>query len=240
MQRKIHGQIALYKQLFRDNRDFFRIVRVTKVEVATDGSGTMLQCETVTDGLECFVSLSWDPALQSPVNEMDLWLVAFINGDLNNGIAIHRLYNMKDKQHPKGVMEDWTILSSREKKKVGVSNDHMATMTESAVLGPSLVVWLLKLTEQIKSIADDLESVKNTYNRHNHNYIDTIGGPSVPVPTPKVTTANTGVSAVTTAPEKQAIVNLERKTETDKFLSDLLFIQEKGLTNSPPAETPGI
>ena len=84
---------------------------------------------------------------------------------------------MTDPLHPK-AREGETVLSSRKGKKINVSNDHTAKLTENAVLGPELVKWLLKLTSEIKSLADDLESLKNTYNSHNHNYIDTIGGPS--------------------------------------------------------------
>lgn len=233
MKKQIIGGLALYKELFKDNRDFLRIVRITKEEVASDGSGTRMLCETVPDSLQCFITLSFNPALQSPAEKDDLWLVGFVNGDLNNGIAIQKIYNIKEPAHPKTVMQGETVLSSRKSKKINVSNDHSATLTENAVLGPSLVTWLLKLTTEIKSLADDLESLKNTYNSHNHNYIDTIGGPSTPIPTPKVTTANAGPSSVTTSPEKSAIENIEQETETDKFLSDLLYIQEKGLENSP-------
>ena len=232
MKKQTIGQVALYKQLFRDNRDFFRIVKILGEEVASDGGSYHLQAETVTDSLECLLNMSFDPALQSPAKKDDIWLAGFVNGDLNNGIAIQRLYNMTAPLHPK-AREGETVLSSRTGKKINVSNDHTATLTENAVLGPELVKWLLKLTAEIKSLADDLESLKNTYNSHNHNYIDTIGGPTTPVPTPKITTANAGQSSVTTAPEKSKIEGIEQEGETDKFLSDLLFVQERKLPNSP-------
>ena len=224
MQKKGIGQVALYKQLFRDNRDFFRVVRIIKEEVASDGSGTMCQAETVTDGLECLLSLSWDPALQSPIQMGDLWLAGFVNGDLNNGFALQRLYNEKDKQHPKTVMGGATVLSSRKSKKIHVSNDHEATLTQSAVLGPALVEWLLKLTAEVKGLADAINSLKDWSAAHIHG---TPAGPSIMATPPPTATAT---------PEKTAIGQLEQETETDKFLSDLLFIQEKGLTNSPPED----
>ena len=159
MNKSVIGNIGLYKEIFKDDRDFLRVVRVEKVEVATDGSGTRMLCETVIDSLECFIALSFDPALQSPPEKGDLWLAGFINGNLNQGIAIQRIYNLPDPAHPKTVMEGHTVLSSRVKKKVMISNDHKAEMTENAVLGPELVKWLLKLTEEVKGIADDLETL---------------------------------------------------------------------------------
>ena len=225
MKKQTIGQVALYRQLFRDNRDFFRVVRIIKEEVAQDGSGTMLQAETVTDGLECLLSLSWDPALQSPVQEGDLWLAGFVNGDLNNGFAIQRLYNEKDKQHPKTVMGGATVLSSRKAKKIHVSNDATANLTQSAVLGPALVEWLLKLTAEVKNLADDINSLANHGRTHTHPTA-ALGPPSTP--TPPATASATA--------EKTAIGQLERKTETDKFLSDLLFIQERNLPNSPESD----
>ena len=184
MKKQTIGQISLYRQLFKDNKDFLRLVKILDEEMAVDGGSYQVKAETVTDSLECLLNMSFDPALQSPAQRDDIWLAGFINGDLNNGIAIHRLYNISSPLHPKS-REGETVLSSRKGKKINVSNDHTATLTENAVLGPALVTWLLKLTAEIKSLADDLESLKNTYNSHNHNYIDTIGGPSTPAPTPK-------------------------------------------------------
>ena len=70
MKKQTIGQVALYKQLFRDNRDFFRVVKILGEEVATDGGSYHLQAETVTDSLECLLNMSFDPALQSPAKKM--------------------------------------------------------------------------------------------------------------------------------------------------------------------------
>ena len=223
IKRKAHGEIALFKQLFSDNRDFFRVVRILKEEMATDGSSYHLQAETVQDGLECLVNSSFDPAVQSPIQKNDLWLCAFINGDLRNGILIQRIHNITAPLHPKVVREGETVLSSRKGKRINVSNDHSATLTESAVLGPALVKWLKKLTTEVKSLADDINSLAGNLRTHTH-----VGGPPgspTGPPTPPATASAT--------PEKTAITNLEAKTETDKFLSDIFYIQEKGLDNSP-------
>ena len=225
IKRKTHGEIALFKQLFSDNRDFFRVVRILKEEMATDGSSYHLQAETVQDSLECLVNSSFDPAVQSPIQKNDLWLCAFINGDLQNGILIQRIHNLTAPLHPKLVNSGETVLSSREGKRINVSNDHSATLTESAVLGPALVEWLKKLTKEIKGLADDINSLAGNVRTHVHP-TTTPGSPTL-APTPPNT--------VTSAPEKTAITNLEAKTETDKFLSDLFYIQEKGLNNSPKA-----
>ena len=224
MQKRSRGEISVYRQLFADNRDFFRIVRIVKEELATDGSSYRLQAETVQDGLECLLNSSFDPALQSPIKEGDLWIAGFINGDLQNGILLQRLHSLADPLHPKAVMSE-TVLSSRKGKRINVSNDHGATLTENAVLGPALVVWLKKLTAQVKGLADGINSLAQHGRTHTH----VSGAPGTPTATP------VPPATATATPEKTAITNLEADTETSKFLSDLLFIQEKGLDNSPKA-----
>ena len=167
MKKQSIGQVALYKQLFRDNRDFFRVVKILGEEVATDGGSYHLQAETVTDSLECLLNMSFDPALQSPAKKDDIWLAGFVNGDLNNGIAIQRLYNMTAPLHPK-AREGETVLSSRKGAKINVSNDHTATLTENAVLGPELVTWLLKLSAEVKGIGDKVNSHVSWARTHLH------------------------------------------------------------------------
>ena len=232
MNKSVIGNIGLYREIFKDDRDFLRVVRIEKVEVATDGSGTRMLCETVIDSLECFIALSFDPALQSPPEKGDLWLAGFINGNLNQGIAIQRIYNLPDPAHPKTVMEGHTVLSSRVKKKVMISNDHKAEMTENAVLGPELVKWLLELTEEVKGIADKVNTLSSNLNSHIHQ-VTSIGAPSGPAGVLLGGVSVPLATSVTTAPEKASIEQIEADTETDKFLSDLMFIQEKQLDNSP-------
>ena len=217
------SQLSLYRQLFRDNRQFIRIIKVLEEEMATDGASYQLEVETIPDGHQCLVNYSHPPDLTGPAKKDDLWLAIFLGGDLNNGYLIQRLANMSFPIHQKTRMGE-TVLGCRRGKRINLSNNSEAKLTENLMLGPEFVVWLLKLTEQIKSLADDIESLKNSFNRHQHS-VAAQPGPPTGIPT----FGNTGLSLITTSTEKTKITELEQTTETDKFLSDLAYIQEKGL-----------
>ena len=142
---------------------------------------------------------------------------------MNDGYLLRQIVNDPFPLHPK-AKESETVISSNPKKKINISNDHSATLTENAVLGPELIVWLLKLTEQIKSLADDITTLDS-------RIISLAESGSWGVAGPKAIgwTANRASGTA----EKTKITELEQTAETDKFLSDLLYIQEKDLTNSP-------
>ena len=229
MKRRGLGSIALYRELFAQEKDFLRIVKINSEEIARDGSGYNLQAETIPDGLECYISMSFDSAVESHAKKDDIWLCGFIDGQLGQGYLLKKLHNMSDVLHPK-AREGETVLTSRKGKKINVSNDHLAAMIENAVLGKQLVAWLLKLTAEIKGIADEVNTLKNSYNSHQHIQALPLY-PAVPPTGP--TTALLSSTSADTTPEKTSIEQLERKTETDKWLSDLLYIQEKNLDNSP-------
>ena len=216
------GAIATLQQIFDRNREFFKLVKVNRVEVAADGSSYKAECETAEDGLECFVNFSFNGDLESQCMPGDVWLCAFVNGDLNQGFLLQRIHNMTAPLHPKSRGGD-TVLGSRPKKKIHLSNDHEATLMNSAVLGPELVAWLLKLSSEVKGLADKINSLVTWAAAHTH-VSAAPASPTTPPAPPPTTTA---------APEKLAVTALEATTETDKFLSDLVFIQEKGLKNSP-------
>ena len=222
IKRQSVAHLGTLKQIFKDNRQFIHVVEILEEEMALDGGSYNLKVEIVYNAHECFVNCTFNPHLHGPVLKGDIWVCCFINGDLRHGFLLQKISNLNCPIHPK-AREGETVLSSRANKKINVSNDQGAMLDQNAVLGPKLVEWLLKLTEEIKNLADDIESLKTWATSHIH----TSAAPGSPTTMPVVS------PTTSTAPEKTAIQQLERETETKKFLSDLLYIQEKDLTNSP-------
>lgn len=200
-----------------------QIVMLTEeLEVATDGSIYQHSAETVPDRLECLVTVTQNENLEGGILKDQLWLAGFINNNLNHGFLIRKIVNDPFPLHPKSKMGE-TVLSSVPKKKINISNDHKAMLKENAVLGQELKTWLKELVSEVKSLARDVESLKTSYNGHTH-----IGGlPGSPTATPLP------VSTVSTTGEVTNLNTLEADERIDKILSDLLFIQEKALDNSP-------
>ena len=200
----------------------FHLVKLLKnQEVAMDGSSYQVEAETIPEEYDCLLTVTQNENLEGGIAENQIWLAGFIDDNLNNGFLIRKIVNDQFKLHPKSK-EGETVISSLPKKKINLSNDHTATLTENAVLGPELVQWLLKLTSEVKGLADKINSLKNWATTHTHPTAAT-GPPSTPT-IPPTTTAT---------PEKTAVTQLEQTTETAKFQSDLVFIQEKGLPNKP-------
>ena len=200
----------------------FHLVRILKnQEVAMDGSSYQVEVETIPEEYDALVHVTQNENLEGGIAENQIWLAGFIDDNLNNGFLIRKIVNDQFKLHPKAKMGE-TVVSSLPKKKINLSNDHTAKLTENAVLGPELVKWLLKLTAEVKGLADKINSLKTWATTHTHPTAAT-GPPSTPT-IPPTTTAT---------PEKTAVTQLEQTTETDKFQSDLVFIQEKNLTNKP-------
>ena len=209
------------RQIFKDPTASLtlQIVRINKIEVAMDGSSYQAECETLPDEYEFLATITQNENLEGGVAEGQLWLAGLVGNDLNNGFLIRKINNDKSKLHPK-AKEGGTVLSSQPGKNVYVSNNHDAVLHQAGILGPELVKWLLKLSSEVKGIADKVNSLKNWATTHAHPTAAI--GPASPPIVPPTTTAT---------PEKTAITQLEAKTETDKFLSDLFFIQEKGKNN---------
>ena len=215
--------IDFFVSLFKDRRQFIQLVRIKDVpEIAMDGSAYQYEAETLPELYDCLITVTQNENLQGGIQTGQVWLACFYNGDLNRGFLLRQLIDMKYPLHPKSK-EGETVISSVPNKRINISNDPTAALTEPIPLGNELVTWLLKLTEQIKSLANDVESLNTWASTHTHPTA-AIGPPSVPVVPPTVSTTE----------EKTAIERLERETETAKFLSDLAFIQEKSLKNSPP------
>ena len=207
--KKQKASLASIAQMLAVRKQFLHIVRVIDEEMAEDGGSYQLLVELVQNSHECMVNCTFDPHLYGPAKKNDLWIAGFAQGDLNNGFLLQKLANLEDKIHPK-ARQDETVLSSRPKKRINISNDPRAQLTEPAVLGEQLRLWLVTLTEQVISLA-------NSYNSHSHV--------SHGSPTP----AQTAVQAT--------LNTLKTQQRTAQWLSDLLFLQEKNLTNSPPKDT---
>ena len=213
------------RQLFKETtRDLsIQIVRLgDESEVAMDGTAYQHSAEIVPDRLECLVTVTQNENLEGGILKDQLWLAGFINKNLNHGFLIRKIVNDPFPLHPKSKMGE-TVLSSVPKSKINISNDHKAMLKENAVLGQELKAWLKELVAEVKSLAGDVESLKNTFNSHTHatSAPGTPTGPALPI------------STVTTAGETTKLNTLEGDQRIDKILSDLLFIQEKNLDNSP-------
>ena len=209
----------------------FHLVRILKnQEVAMDGSSYQVEVETIPEEYDALVHVTQNENLEGGIAENQIWLAGFIDDNLNNGFLIRKIVNDQFKLHPKAKMGE-TVVSSLPKKKINLSNDHTAKLTENAVLGPELVKWLLKLTAEVKGLADKINSLKTWAGTHTHlgkflpNPDPTNPGLPTLTPIPPPTT--------TATPEKTAVTQLEQAIETNKFLSDLIYFQEKNLTNKP-------
>ena len=212
----------------------FHLVKLLKnQEVAMDGSSYQVEAETIPEEYDCLLTVTQNENLEGGIAENQIWLAGFIDDNLNNGFLIRKIVNDQFKLHPKSK-EGETVISSLPKKKINLSNDHTATLTENAVLGPELVKWLLKLTAEVKGLADELNSLNSKFLNHAHPTA-AVGIPSYPGPFPAGTPPHRSnpLNSNPANSEKTAITQLEQTTETDKFNSDLVFIQEKGLPNKP-------
>lgn len=217
MQKKqIVSGLSVYKQLFRDNRQYFVLVKIVEVEVAEDGASVQVTAEDVLNGHEHFFNASFDSALQGAILKNELWVACFANGDTSYGFLIQKVANEKHTIHPKARQGE-TVLSCTQGKKVNISSNHEAVLDQSAVLGPELVEWLLKLTAEVKGLANKINSLSQWAATHTHPVVS-VGSPTGPPVVPATTTAT---------PEKTAIEAIEPESETDKFLSDFCFIQER-------------
>ena len=217
--------ISKLRQLFKEpTRDLsIQIVRLgDESEVAMDGTAYQHSAETVPDRLECLVTVTQNENLEGGILKDQLWLAGFVNRNLNHGFLIRRIVNDPFPLHPKSKMGE-TVLSSVPKAKINVSNDHKAMLKENAVLGQELKTWLKELVTEVKSLAADLESLKTSFNSHTHpsSAPGSPTGPAAPL------------SAVSTTSETTKLNTLEGDERINKILSDLLFIQEKNLDNSP-------
>ena len=227
IKRQSIGQLNLYKKMFAENREFVRLARVLNVEIAKDNSSYNVFCETVDDAREFFATYSFNSAVQGQVLKNELWVVLFLDGDINQGLLVTKLHNLDDKFHPKAGGGNTVLTCPPGGKKIHISNNPTAILNENAVLGQALRAWLIRLCDQVRSLADDVESIKNKLNAHITKYnthVHIASGPGAPTaPTVSVDTP----SAVTTAPEKTAVGTLKSDAELDKLLSDLCFIQER-------------
>lgn len=214
------ADINLFKQIFSDTRQFIHIVKIIDQEVDTEGGSYNLNVNIINTDYDTYLNASFDQSIQGAILKNDLWLACFINGDINNGFLLRKLCNLECKVHPKARMDE-TVITSAKGKKINISNDPSAKLGENAVLGKELVAWMLKVTSEIKSIAGKITSLNTAINTHIHTAPT---GPTTPNIIPSFTT---GVA------EGIALNQLELKIQTDKFLSDLFFIQEKSLKNSP-------
>ena len=207
----------------------FHLVRILKnQEVAMDGSSYQVEVETIPEEYDALVHVTQNENLEGGIAENQIWLAGFIDDNLNNGFLIRKIVNDQFKLHPKAKMGE-TVVSSLPKKKINLSNDHTAKLTENAVLGPELVKWMLKLTAEIKAIGDKVNSLNTWAISHTH----IASGPgSQPTPA-NISYSITCSSRNNSYSQKAKIVQLEQAIETNKFLSDLIYFQEKNLTNKP-------
>ena len=225
------------RQIMSDpSRDLsLHLVKITKnQQIAMDGSSYQVEGEIIPEEYECLLTCLQNENLQGGIAENQIWLAGFIDNNLNSGFLIRQLINDQFKLHPKAKAGE-TVVSSLPKKKINLSNDHTAKLTENAVLGPELVKWMLKLTAEIKGLADKLNSLNAKFLNHTHP--TAVVGPislAGPINSAGVPPYNTNpLNSNPATPEKTAVTQLEQTTETDKFQSDLVFIQEKNLPNKP-------
>lgn len=212
------ADISMFQQVFRDNKQFINIVKIVDQEVDTEGGSYNLNVNLVNTDTDTYVTATFNPSIQGPILKNELWLACFINGDLNNGFLIKRICNVECKLHAKARVDE-TVVTSKKGKNINLSNNTDAKLKENAVLGKELVSWMLQVTSQIRSLATKIDVMNAQILAHTH--IVTL--PTLP------NTPPTGWVPVVATDVTIAITRLETFIETDKFLSDLVFIQEKGL-----------
>lgn len=209
--------VAEFREILRDERVWLGIIKITSEtidqEIDIEGASYRVEAQTIPDQDPCFIYVTQGSGIESPVRKGQCWIAGFDEGNINRGFLISKISDMNSKLHPK-AREENTVIRSEPEKRIFLSNNFEAEVNENIVLGQALKTWLSSLVDQIDSIAKDVESLKNTYNTHVH--------PAPGTPTPSI-------SAVTTLPEQTSLDTLKSDEEIDKILSDLGFIQEKGL-----------
>ena len=218
------SNLSIFKEALRDNREWISLCQVMEEEMAMDGSAYQVKVETIPLGKEALVNVTRDPAISSPARPGDLWIVCFLSGNYNNGFLIKQVTSMEEKIHPKSV-DGETVVSSRENKKINISNDPKAKLDEPLLLGKTTSEWLVKLVKEVKKINDKVETLNSKYKTHIHTSSSLT--PQLPIPA-----AEDPQLAADPLTDRN-LTNLESDPEQEKLKSDLAFVQERGLQNSP-------
>lgn len=210
--------LGMFKQLFEDKINSISLVEVIEEEIAKDGSAYTVRCLTHPEGLECHLNLPSYAEVSAQAIKGDLWLAVFINNDIDQGFLVSPLNNSLRTMHPK-ARDGETVLQSRKDKSIFISNSHDATLTEPLILGNELKTWLIELTAAIMQLITAVATLNAAFNAHTHSH----AAPGPPTPAAPSSTANTDQPT-------QTLQGLIADPRIDRILSDLAYIQEKGLT----------
>ena len=221
---QLFANLASFKEALRDTKEWVSLCLIMEEEMAMDGSAYQVKVETLPLRREALVNVTRDPAISSPVRKNDLWICVFLNGDYNRGFLIQQISTLEDKIHPKSVAGE-TVVSSRERKKINLSNDPKANLDEPALLGKTVSEWLVDLIEQIKNLDDKVETLKSVYKTHVHG--SSSNPPSLPIP------ASADPRVAPSSGVNNGLDTLKSDQKQDTLKSDLVFLQERGLRNSP-------
>ena len=204
-----------FRQLLMSNTIWFQLVRITSElddqEIAMDGSSYQVEAVTIPDLNPILLHVTQNAGLECSPRKDQIWLCAF---DYYRGgrqaFLIQKLVDMQSLLHPK-AREKHTVVKSESDKHIYCTNKLDAEF-EPSVLGDQLKTWLISLVDEVRSVAGDVESLKNTFNTHLH--VSSGSPPSIP-------------SGVTTTSEQTALNRLKSDAEIDKIQSDMTFIQSK-------------
>lgn len=209
------------REIFDKDRIYISIAKILKLKIASDNSVWRALVSIFPEQREVAVDFTWDQVgpkvgLFGPATVGDLVLVAFADGNEDQGFIIRRLSSKEDKipkqageghNYFKALAGKKTYIGSEVKTIIGKLGEG-ADPTENLVLGQQLKSLLTDILAELKSQADTLAA---------HTHIGNVGSPtSAPIQATNITAHGTVFNQKKASPVGDEII-----------LSDIVFT-EKG------------
>lgn len=222
---------GFFTELFSDKKTYLAFCKVVDIEIAMDGRSYQAKVDLMEGNDQTLVFVGFTPEYLGHLIVGDIVLVAFVSGNIDAGVCVALLPSEKRKLHPK-FMDGDTVILTQEGKKINLTNNIEALLEEPAVLGGELHEWIKLYTDTLIALVDKYTQLKNDLNNHTHviqaGTVRTAGGPSSqtqvgPANVPKPNNP----SSVDTSSEKDKLTEYKGDESTEKWKSNLVFIQER-------------
>jgi len=176
------SDLETLKEIFDKDRVYITIAKITKLALAPDNSVWRALVSIFPDQREAAVDFTWDQVgpkvgIYGPATVGDLVLVAFADGDEDQGFIIRRLSSKEDKI-PKQAGEGHNFIKSLPGKKTYIGSDTKtiigalgegADPIENQVLGQQLKTLLTDILAELQGQAQTLST---------HTHIGNVGAPT--------------------------------------------------------------
>ena len=218
------------QSLLKESKTYLAFCKVISQEIAKDGRSYQVNVNLMTENDQTLVNVGFQPEFFGHVLKDDIVLVAFINGNIDAGVAIALLPSMQRPLHPKHVMGD-TVVSSRKGKDIHLSNNHTAEQNNPAVLGKELQTFFQTYSQKVNEAIMKVDDLAEKFDNHTHTLgiraVSVQGSPSAQANLQPIRVPAPTSSGVTTDDERGAITTQCNDENTKVFKSDFVFIQER-------------